>query len=192
MNANHILIKYIMDRPLTAREKMHERMNKIRREQGLPEQPNPYLEPATKDPYILENSADLKELPLTMPSINDTTTVLRQNIFRKPENSNATYYSQLKAPLAEARREPLVSEATALPPMPLGKYEKTEVSNLDHNSYFVFDNNGVKTNVNSIMPIYYTKVPLEPITAGSKLRSKKQIKRKRSNKKRRAHTRRRH
>jgi hypothetical protein len=159
-----------MDRPLTAREKMHERMNKIRREQGLPEQPNPYSEPVTKDPYILENSADLKELPLTMPSINDTTTVLRQNIFRKPENSNATYYSQLKAPL--------------------GKYEKTEVSNLDHNSYFVFDNNGVKTNVNSIMPIYYTKVPLEPITAGSKLRSKKQRKSKRSNKKQRAHTRR--
>jgi hypothetical protein len=112
---------------------------------------------------------------------------LRQKIFRKPENSNATYYSQLKAPL--------------------GKYEKTEVSNLDHNSYFVFDNNGVKTNVNSIMPIYYTKVPLEPITtepitaepittepitAGNSTARKrtKQRKNKRSNKKQRAHTRR--
>lgn len=165
----------ILPRPLTAREKMQAKMNEIRRQKGLPEQTyTNAVEPL--DPYILEDSADLKELPLTLPSINDTT-VLRQKIFRKPENSNALYYSRY-------------SEKTLL-----GKYEKTEVSNLDHYSYFIFDNNGVKTHIKSIMPIYYTKVPLEPITAepitaGSKLRSKKQRKSKRSNKKRRAHTRR--
>jgi hypothetical protein len=168
---------------LTPKQKMQAKMNEIRRQKGLPEQTYTNTEQQPSDPYILENSADLKELPLTLPLLRELRsqpTVLRQKIFRKPENSNATYYSQLKAPL--------------------GKYEKTEVSNLDHNSYFVFDNNGVKTNVNSIMPIYYTKVPLEPITAepitaepitaGSKLRSKKQRKNKRSNKKQRAHTRR--
>lgn len=161
-----------MDRPLTAREKMQAKMNEIRRQKGLPEQTyTNAVEPSVpSDPYILEDSADLKELPVTLPLIKDTTTVLRQKIFRKPENSNATYY---------------------LNKAPLGKYEKTEVSNLDHYSYFVFDNNGVKTNVNSIMPIYYTKVPLEPITAEPiTAGSKKQRKSKRSNKKRRAHTRR--
>lgn len=153
---------------LTPKQKMQAKMNEIRRQKGLPEQTyTNAVEPL--DPYILENSADLKELPLTLPSINDTT-VLRQKIFRKPENSNALYYSRYS-------NESL-----------LGKYEKTEVSNLDHYSYFVFDNNGVKTHVNSIMPIYYTKVPLESSVGG--LRSKKQRKSKRSNKKRRAHTRR--
>ncbi len=55
------------DKPLTPREKMQARINAIRNKQGLPEQTYTNTEQQPSDPYILENSADLKELPLTLP-----------------------------------------------------------------------------------------------------------------------------
>ncbi len=111
----------------TAREKLHERMNKIREEKGLPT--IAYVEPnlPQSDPYKLPNSVELKELP-------NANSVIRSKILNNPNNADVMYYSRYSDPSSF-----------------LGKYIKQETSNIDHYTYYVFENGSVK----SEFPIYY-------------------------------------
>ena len=136
----------------TARQKLHERMNKIRAVKGLPT--ISYDEPnlTQSDPYILPNSVELKELPTADP-------VIRSKILKNPNNADVMYYSRYSDPNSF-----------------LGKYIKQETSNIDHYTYFVFENGSVK----SEFPIYYNTPKPKAVTGGRKPRTKKrkQIKRK--------------
>lgn len=73
---------------ISARDKLLERMNKIREKEGQPTQP--YVE-STNDPYKLPESTEIKGLYVTNSTANQ---INQLRYLENPSNSNIIYYTQ--------------------------------------------------------------------------------------------------